>query len=321
MKRWLNTKEVMSNFMVNNIYVAIVGLNLNTTNQLKSLFQSAINTQFKIIWTNIANTQLDLVILNQNFIESPAASKIKTKNIPIITIQHDKNKENIIENNHLFLPFSDINNLKEWIKVNIKLKINTSFNPKEDINILEKFNIIFQSSHSNFFQCYINNEQSFIIDKKMHEIWVEDNFEFRPTNNLNIKPLDFNQAVNLRQRKKKYDLSLWLWNFFWSTTQSTPKLDESTYYKLKHWPQLSKNIPKETLKITSCLQHGANIQIIAKHLNIDRELVSKFICIAIACNLIEVIHEDKANFKLHSKENSDMTIMSFFSKIRKKLGI
>lgn len=150
MKRWLNTKEVMSNFMVNNIYVAIVGLSLNTTNQLKSLFQSAINTQFKIIWTNIASTQLDLVILNQNFIESPAASKIKTKNIPIITIQHDKNKENIIENNNLFLPFSDINNLKEWIKVNIKLKINTSFNPKEDINILEKFNIIFQSSHSNF---------------------------------------------------------------------------------------------------------------------------------------------------------------------------
>ena len=307
--------------MVNNIYVAIVGLSLNTTNQLKSLFQNSVNTQSKIVWTNIGNTLLDLVILNQSFLESPAANKIKTKHIPIITIHYDKNKENIIENNHLFLPFSDINNLKEWLKSNIKLKANTHFNHKEDINFLDKFSIISQSNHFNFFQCHINNAQSFIIDKKMHEVWVEENFEFHPINSLNIEEINFNQAANLRQQKRKFDLSLWLWDYLWSTIQSTPTLDESTYYKLRYWPQLSKNIPKETLKISSCLQYGANIKLINKHLDIDVGLVSKFIYIAIACDLIDVIHEDKANFKLDGKVNQDKTLLSFFSKIRKKLGI
>lgn len=307
--------------MVNNIYVAIVGLSLNTTNQLKSLFHDAVNAQFKIIWTNIANPELNFVILNQSFIESPAAHTIKTKNIPIITIQHDKNKENIIENNHLFLPFSDINNLKKWIQANIKLKINTHFNFKEDINFLEKFNIIFESNNSNFFQCYINHEQNFIIDKKMHEIWVQENFEFSPIKKLNIEILDFNQVVNLRQQKKKYDLSLWLWHYLWSTIENPPILNQSIYYQLKFWPQLNKNIPKETLKIASCLQYGANIKLISKHLNLQPELVSKFIYIALACNLVDVIHENQANFKLNDKENTDMTLLSFFSKIRKKLRI
>ena len=52
--------------MVNNIFVAIIGLSLNTTNQLKSLFINTVNDKFNITWTNIANAELDLIILNQN---------------------------------------------------------------------------------------------------------------------------------------------------------------------------------------------------------------------------------------------------------------
>lgn len=59
--------------MGNNICVAIVGLSLNTTNQLKSLFLNAVNDGLKITWSNISNSELDFVILNQNFIDSPAA--------------------------------------------------------------------------------------------------------------------------------------------------------------------------------------------------------------------------------------------------------
>lgn len=79
--------------MANNIFVAIIGLSLNTTNQLKSLFIKTVNDKFNITWTNIANTELNLIILNQNFIDSPAIINLKNKNITIMTINYNNNKK------------------------------------------------------------------------------------------------------------------------------------------------------------------------------------------------------------------------------------
>ena len=82
--------------MVNNIFVAIIGLSLNTTNQLKSLFIKTVNDKFNITWTNIANTELNLIILNQNFIDSPAIINLKNKNITIMTINYNNKKDKFI---------------------------------------------------------------------------------------------------------------------------------------------------------------------------------------------------------------------------------
>ncbi|WP_163122062.1 hypothetical protein [Acinetobacter portensis] len=307
--------------MGNNICVAIVGLSLNTTNQLKSLFLNAVNDGLKITWSNISNSELDFVILNQNFIDSPAAINIKDKNILIITIHHDKNKDNTIENNQLYLPFSNLNMLKEWISQHIKYEEKTNTINRENINLIDTFNTIFHSNHSNFFLCHINNEQNFVIDRKMHEIWISDHFEFNHIESLAIEALDFNQAVNFRSQTKKYDLSLWLWNYLWLNLKHAPNSSKSTCYKLKYWPQPNKNIPKETLKIASCLQYGAEIDTITNHLEIDPKLIHKFIYIGLACNLLEKIHPNEVKFKLNSEENTSSTLRNFFSKMRKKLGI
>lgn len=311
----------MSSFMGNNIFVAIIGLSLNTTNQLKSLFLSTVNDEFKITWTNIANTKLDFVILNQSFIDSPAISNLKNKNIPIITIHHENNKENILEKNQLYLPFTNTYNLYQWIIKNIKAEINSNFTPSENINLIDNFNTIYHSKNSNYFRCNINNDQNFIIDKKMHEIWIQDDFKFLSIHSLNIEALNFDQVVNLRQQKKKHDLSLWLWSYLWLNLKNTQEINHSIYYKLKYWPQYSKDIPKETLKISSCLQYGANIHMISKHLNIDPKLISKFIYIALSCDLIQEIPAHEAKLTFNNQENTPSTLRSFFSKMRKKLGI
>ena len=307
--------------MVNNIFVAIIGLSLNTTNQLKSLFIKTVNDKFNITWTNIANTELNLIILNQNFIDSPAVVNLKNKNIPILSINYENNKENIIEDNKLFLPFIDTYNLYQWILKNIKTEITFNFNKSEDVNLISEFNNIYHSTTSNYFKCHINNDQILVIDKKMHEIWIQDDFKFQPIHSLNIEALNFDQVVNLRQQKKRHDLSLWLWNYLWSNLQNVSKFDHSTYYKLKYWPQYSKNVPKETLKLSSCFQHGANISTISKNLNINPELINKFIYIALACDLIQEIPAHEAKLKFNNEDNTPYTLRSFFSKMRKKLGI
>ena len=155
----------------------------------------------------------------------------------------------------------------------------------------------------------------------MHEIWIQDDFKFQSIHSLNIEALNFDQVVNLRQQKKRHNLSLWLWNYLWSNLHNVSKLDHSTYYKLKYWPQYSKNVPKDTLKISSCFQHGTNISTISKHLNIDSELINKFIYIALACDLIQEIPAHEAKLKFNNEDNTPSTLRSFFSKMRKKLGI
>ena len=60
---------------------------------------------------------------------------------------------------------------------------------------------------------------------------------------------------------------------------------------------------------------------ISKHLNIDSELINKFIYIALACDLIQEIPAHEAKLKFNNEDNTPSTLRSFFSKMRKKLGI
>lgn len=307
--------------MGSNIFVAIIGLSLSTTNQLKSLFQNAVHQQFKITWTNIAHSELDLVILNETLTESSAIKNIKNKNIPILEIHQNTNKENSLLDNKMFIPFVDLNTIKKWIFNNINNKNEENKLPSKHTNILESFNTIFHKSQSNYFICHVNNVQNFIIDKKKHEIWIDENFKPNAISSLNVENLDFDQFVNLRFKKEKHELSLWLWSYLWLNLSETPNLPTHSYYKLKYWPQPKSRIPKETLKIASCLQYGADIQDIKKHLKIESELISKFIYISLASNIIKNIQMSEVKFRLNNDDDQNSTLRSFFSKMRKKLGI
>ena len=309
--------------MANNISIAIIGLSLNTTNQIKNLLKCAVNNQYIINWTNIADKNLNLLIIGSHFTDSPAIQRINVQNLKILIVHHDEEKSNLIEQNHLHMPLEKVEILTEWLEQNklIYSDIQTNKNDQViDINQLDVLHTCLTQSEAQYFLCTINNTHQFIIDKKQQEVWIPTNFEIINLEKFDIQELTFNEVINHRTLKTKYELSVWLWNFLWETLSHTPSL-ENQYYQLTKWPQPAKPELKNCLKLAACFQYGSNAQYVQEYTNLESTFIKKFIYISYLCNLLVKTTESESKFKKQKVSENQSQIKSFFSKIRKKLGI
>jgi hypothetical protein len=303
------------------INIAIIGLSLNITNQIKSLFTLALSHSYPISWTNIANKNLDLLVIGESFQDSQTIINIRNNNIKSLIVKNNDFEKNIIIKNEIFFHFEDLPQLREWFNNNIDIKnkkqLRSNINNKTDLEIVKE-NII--NPISNYLLCTINDKYQFIIDFKLQEVWVPQAQKFEIIHNISFEDLSFNRAVNLRNKIDKYDLKIWLWNFLWMYLESTPPIKQQNYI-LTNWPQPNHKIPKSILKISSCFQHGANVNEVQSYLALEKEFLERYIYVSCICGILQITPESNISFKVHTEEANENTIHSFFKKLRRKLGI
>lgn len=67
--------------MKDTIYLSVFGLNLALINELKAIINIALQEKYEISWTHLADSKLQLLLINEDFINIPhIRSLAKVKN-------------------------------------------------------------------------------------------------------------------------------------------------------------------------------------------------------------------------------------------------
>ena len=313
------------------INIAISGISLKVSDELKIELRKTIPNDFGINWINISDPNLDLLLINENFFDTEGIQRIiQQKQLPCLKISKGHGSCRIEENNTLYLPFQQTDALKNWI--HLRLLSYISHQQPED-EVISNHNAV----NEKFLEDMLNPENArlhlfddhgtlAIIDTRSQVAWLEPtrtqtqtnhsfNYEFATT-------FDFTKV----SRKIEYDLQDWLWNLFWYSTEYQGLIiDENDYYKIDYWPQPSQRLDqKMILQLSACFIQGAQLSQVMRRLKLPIKTVQQFISACIISNNGKIISAAESRYQYN-----DMPIATeqqgflnkFFGKMRSRFGL
>ncbi|MFM6907426.1 MAG: hypothetical protein ACKOUU_15695 [Acinetobacter tjernbergiae] len=314
------------------INIAISGISLKVSDELKIELRKTIPNEFGINWINISDPNLDLLLINENFFDTEGIQRIiQQKQLPCLKVSKGQGFCRIEENNTLYLPLQQTDALKNWIHLRLISYISHQ-QPEDDVisnhnAVNEKFLEDMLNPENARLHLFDDHGTLAIIDTRSQVAWLEPtrtqtqtnhsfNYEFATT-------FDFTKV----SRKIEYDLQDWLWNLFWRSLefqQLAPH--ENEYFKIEYWPQPTQNIDRKiTLLLSACFIQGAQLAQVATQLRIPIQTVQQFVSACMISNNGGIIPATESNYlKLDASEQpveQDNFLNKFFGKIRRRFGL
>ena len=314
------------------INIAISGLSPKSSHELKIELRNAIPNQYGINWINIADPNIDLLLINESFTETESIKKIITeKYFPFLKIAKNTHLGGTIHDNTLYIPLNNnVSKLKEWIS--LKLLNSLSQAPIE--------NTIRQIDHTFLAPSFFKNMHDpnnarlhlfdqagtlAIIDTRNNIAWLEPT-RLKTSTNHHLE-YDFAMTADFVKvsRKAMVRLDDWLWNLIWNSQELNSLSEGVESYKIQYWPQPSAQINhrKSVLQMSACFIAGAQLMQVAQQLNLPLATIQQFIAACIASNNGYEIPTSQCKFRLeHKDQNSDQGfIHKFFGKLRRRFGL
>ena len=314
------------------INIAISGISLKVSDELKIELRKTIPNDFGINWINISDPNLDLLLINENFFDTEGIQRIiQQKQLPCLKISKGHGSCRIEENNTLYLPFQQTDALKNWI--HLRLLSYISHQQPED-EVISNHNAV----NEKFLEDMLNPENARLhlfddhgtlasIDTRSQVAWLEPtriqtqtnhsfNYEFATT-------FDFTKV----SRKIEYDLQDWLWNLFWHSLEFQKLApNENEYYKIEYWPQPTQSTDRKiALLLSACFIQGAQLAQVATQLRIPVQTVQQFVSACMISNNGGIIPATESNYlKSDASEQpveQDNFLNKFFGKIRRRFGL
>ncbi|MEG1697243.1 MAG: hypothetical protein RR282_09035 [Acinetobacter sp.] len=314
------------------INIAISGISLKVSDELKIELRKTIPNDFGINWINISDPNLDLLLINENFFDTEGIQRIiQQKQLPCLKISKGHGSCRIEENNTLYLPFQQTDALKNWIHLRLLSYISDQQPEDEVISnhnaVNEKFLEDMLNPENARLHLFDDHGTLAIIDTRSQVAWLEPtrtqtqtnhsfNYEFATT-------FDFTKV----SRKIEYDLQDWLWNLFWHSLefqQLAP--NENEYFKIEYWPQPTQSTDRKiTLLLSACFIQGAQLAQVATQLRIPIQTVQQFVSACMISNNGGIIPATESNYlKSDASEQpveQDNFLNKFFGKIRRRFGL
>ena len=72
--------------MNNSIYISVLGLSLSVINDLKRIITEQILNQYKINWTNIADKNLQILLISDDLIELTDIKRVNKAHLHILKL-------------------------------------------------------------------------------------------------------------------------------------------------------------------------------------------------------------------------------------------
>ena len=314
------------------INIAISGLGLTTSDELKIRLRKLLPNTIGINWTNIADQNINCILINEHFFEHDNIQNIiKNKKIPYLKISKHSDPTENTDENLLCLPINDELTLKDW--VNIKLLNRTSIaeqkpelinehiapKPAFALKEIDFFTDIYQQEIR---KILINDQFGTlaIIDHHAHLAWLEPTREAYKTDpSIQYTAANTTDFIKV-SRKQHYNLENWLFNLIWQNPNiiTAPTINHA--YRLKFWPQPNMADKKILLQLSASFISGAEIQHVADKLNIPIQTVQHFIAANLAICNAELISAKDCQFnKTSDTENQTENqgfLKSFFGKLK-----
>jgi hypothetical protein len=207
------------------VNIAIFGLSLRTLNELKEHVQTAIPSHIQVNWSNIAEPQLDILMINHIFFDSPnIKSLIKNNHINVLQIANDADKNSSIEDDILYLPLNHLHSLHQWLnerlsknaaieKVSPPQATNTTIHRKQIREVLQEI----LNPKNGKIQLFDNNGLVAIADPRNEWVWQNPMLQTLHTDpSLNYTYATQNDQLWITETPQQ-DLKQWLWNLLWAS--------------------------------------------------------------------------------------------------------
>jgi hypothetical protein len=314
------------------INIAISGISLKVSDELKIELRKTIPNEFGINWINISDPNLDLLLINENFFDTEGIQRIiQQKQLPCLKISKGQGSCQIDEDNTLYLPFQQTDALKNWIQLRLLSYISNQ-QPKNDFlsnhnPVSEKFLKDMLNPENARLHLFDDHGTLAIIDTRSQIAWLEPTRLNTQTNHsFNYKFATTSDFIKV-SRKVEYDLQDWLWNLFWHSSEFqklSPK--ENEYYKIEYWPQPHQSTDRKiALLLSACFIQGAQLSQVATQLKLPIQTVQLFISACIISNNGGVIPASESHYlKLEETKASNEQqgfLNKFFGKIRRRFGL
>ncbi|PJG65566.1 hypothetical protein [Acinetobacter seifertii] len=315
------------------INIAVSGLSLKVSDELKILIRNLISNQYGINWVNISNNNIDLLIINENFFDADNIQNIlQKKKIPYLKITKTPSQNgNSIYEHTLHFPLEKSEPLLSWLQKNVLASLespainSTSALSNEMALIDGQFIKSLHSQENTKLHLFDDKGTLAIIDNRTQVAWVEPSRQKAHTNmSFNFafaKTSDFTKV----SRKKGYYLKDWLWNLIWHSNEFENLASADGYFKIDHWPQpYQKEYRKISLQLSACFIQGAKVTDVAKQLNQPIDVILRFITACLMANNGQYVSANKCSYAPQTNSEGSNSESHFFKnfigKIRRRFG-
>ena len=312
------------------INIAISGLSMSVSDDLKNKIRHAIPIDYGINWSNLSEPKIDILLINEAFFETPNIQHLINKyHFKILKVSKEKYHSGKIENDVLYLPLENEISLKQWLESTFLTLFNqqtsaTQASPKNHHIDLNHIHNMYKPDNGRL-HVYDDRGTLAVIDTRTEQVWVE------PTRLMQHTDSSFNYDLAKTSdfvkvsRKKSFQMYHWLWNIFFKSADFIQLSPQDGYFKLRYWPQPIQNKhQKDILRMSACFIQGAEINTVAEKLGIPKAIVRQFIAASIATKIIDEIPSHQSQFA--QQENGMKTeeqgiIKKFFGNLRRRFGL
>ena len=311
------------------INIAISGLSMSVSDDLKSKIRHAIPVDYGINWSNLSEPKIDILLINEAFFETPNIQHlIKKYHFKILKVSKEKYQSGKIENDVLYLPLENESSLKQWLESSFLSFFNqhtstSSFSQHRNVDL----NFIHEMFDPENGRLHVFDDRGTlaVIDTRTEQVWAEPTRVMQQTDSsFNYDLAKTSDFVKV-SRKKSFQMYHWLWNIFFKSSDFLQLSPQEGYFKLHYWPQPIQNKnQKDILRMSACFIQGAEINTVAKKLDIPKALVRQFIAASIATKMIEEIPSHQSQFaQEQSITNAEEqgVIKKFFGNLRRRFGL
>ena len=320
------------------INIAISGISLKVSDELKIELRKTIPHEFGINWINIADPNIDLLLINENFFDTEGIQRIlEQKQLPCLKVSKGQGTCNIEEHNTIYLPFQQTDALKNWIHLRLLSYLSNQASQESQqtkIKTGSQHNAVSQKFLANMLNpenarlhLFDDRGTLAIIDTRSQIAWLEPTRTQTQTNHSFNYGFATTSDFTKVSRKVEYNLQDWLWNLFWHSPEFQRLApNESEYYKLEYWPQPTQNnYRKITLQLSACFIQGAQLSQVATQLKLPIQTVQQFIAACIVSNNGGIIPASESHYlqtetAVQPAEQQGL-LNKFFGKIRRRFGL
>lgn len=317
------------------INIAISGISLKVSDELKIELRKTIPHEFGINWINIADPNIDLLLINENFFESEGIQRIlKQKQLPCLKVAKGEGSDHIEQHNTLYLPFQHSEALKNWIQFRLLsyLSHQQSQQPKtERVSshnaINEKYLTDMLNPENARLHLFDDHGTLAIIDTRSQIAWLEPTRIHTKTNHSFKYEFATTSNFTKVSRKVEYNLQDWVWNLFWHSIEFQRLApNENEYYKIEYWPQSAQSEGRKTaLLLSACFIQGAQLYQVATQLKLPIQTVQQFIAACMISNNGGIIPASESHYLKTEAEEQMIEqkgfLNKFFGKIRRRFGL
>ena len=204
------------------INIAISGLSMSVSDDLKNKIRHAIPIDYGINWSNLSEPKIDILLINEAFFETPNIQHLINKyHFKILKVSKEKYHSGKIENDVLYLPLENEISLKQWLESTFLTLFNqqtsaTQASPKNHHIDLNHIHNMYKPDNGRL-HVYDDRGTLAVIDTRTEQVWVE------PTRLMQHTDSSFNYDLAKTSdfvkvsRKKSFQMYHWLWNIFFKS--------------------------------------------------------------------------------------------------------